>query len=379
MSNGARRISNGRASPIVVFSSLTLLLMLTNCGIRQRRVVATSPPRARRTPTAVAAVTESSADPDPATTPAERESASTPTATSSPEPSKTAVPSTATATSTPVPPTETFIPPTATAPPTASSTAAVLSFQASPGEVDPGDTVTLTWEAVGESATICPSARFHVLTSDDCREVDVVGTEAFVVPQEAASVSFIDFTLTVRTLAGTASETAQASVALKCQRTWFFSDEPQAGICPHEALHFPAAAQTFEQGRMIWVEQQPGRYYILEQAQVVAGDARKRLGVIYDPLEITGDTAAEIDPPEGLFAPESGFGLVWRGDVAQSEGYRDRLGWALEPEFGYETVFQCDNAQPSGGRSWQTCYLQGPDGRVIVLHPLGGWHYLGER
>jgi len=35
-------------------------------------------------------------------------------------------------------------------------------------------------------------------------------------------------------------------------------------------------------------------------------------------------------PPPGLYAPQSGFGLVWCGDVAGSPGYRERLGWALD-------------------------------------------------
>lgn len=382
VSNSIRRGGHPRVpSFIISFLSVIGLLMLTGCGLLQRRAVGTAPPSAQQTPTAVAAAaTESSTI--ATSTPTDQERATPPTATPSPEPSESPVPQTATPTLAPttVPPSATPIPPTATARPTASPvSAAIFSFQASPGEVDPGDTVTLSWEAAGQTATICPTASLALFTSDDCREVELSGTDTFVIPQGAAGITFIDFTLTVGTLAEPAAETMQASVALRCHRTWFYSDEPQAGICPHEALHFPAAAQTFERGTMLWVDQLPSRYYILEQTRLVEGDVRRRLDIIHDPLQITGDTAGEIDPPEGLFAPESGFGLVWRGDVAESEGYRDRLGWALEPEFGYETIFQCDNAPPSGGRSWQTCYLSGPEARVIVLHPLGGWHYLDER
>ena len=53
--------------------------------------------------------------------------------------------------------------------------------------------------------------------------------------------------------------------------------------------------------------------------------------------------------------------------------------WALVPAFTFESVYQCDDALPSGGISWQTCHLQGPDDEVYVFHPLGGWHLLGER
>jgi hypothetical protein len=126
---------------------------------------------------------------------------------------------------------------------------------------------------------------------------------------------------------------------------------------------------------MIWLEE-PGRYYILEGAPLFEGAERRRVEIIDDPLEMVRDTSSEVQAPPGLYAPVSGFGLVWRGDVAGSPGYRERLGWALEPEFGYEAVLQCDDALPSGGRSWQTCYLQGPDGDIFALHPLGGWYLL---
>jgi hypothetical protein len=122
-----------------------------------------------------------------------------------------------------------------------------------------------------------------------------------------------------------------------------------------------------------------GRYVILEETLLYEGDVRKGVDYIHDPLEITRDTLSEIDSPEGLYAPESGFGLVWRGDVRDSPGYRESLGWALAPEFGYEAIFQCDNAPPSGGRDWRFCYLRGPNSEVIVFHPLGGWYLLGER
>lgn len=108
------------------------------------------------------------------------------------------------------------------------------------------------------------------------------------------------------------------------------------------------------------------------------GEERKIVDTIRDPLDIIGDTSAEIHPPAGLYAPVSGFGLIWRGDVANSPGYRETLGWALAPEFGYEALFQCDDAPPSGGRSWQACYLLGPDGELFFFHPLGGWTILQE-
>jgi hypothetical protein len=253
----------------------------------------------------------------------------------------------------------------------------VISFEVSPGAVDPGDTVTLTWQAQGSRAEVCPSSRYVLFTDGDCFPVALAGSTTFEIPSEAAGFQYVDFILTVERLGRPEKATSQVSVALKCERTWFFSDTPQAGICPREAVRSPAAAQGFERGTMIWLEN-PGRYYVLQEAPLLGDAMRKRLDVIDDPLEITGDTSAEAQAPPGLYAPVSGFGLIWRGDVAQSPGFRDALGWALAPEFAFEAVVQCDDARPSGGRSWQTCYLQGPEDEVIVLDPLGGWYLLEQ-
>jgi len=255
----------------------------------------------------------------------------------------------------------------------------ILSFEVTPTQIEPGDAVTLTWEARGDQATICPSARFVLFTSDNCQQVPLSGATTFTIPLEAAGFQFIDFLLNVETHGSSPPEVmGQVSVALKCHTTWFFSDEPQAGVCPTELIRSYAAAQRFERGTMIWLEQL-GRYIILDETLLQEQDARKQVDYVYDPLEIIRDTSTEIHPPEGFYAPQSGFGLVWRGDVSNAPGYRETLGWALHPEFGYEAIFQCDDARPSGGRSWQTCYLKGPDDEVIVLHPLGGWYLLGER
>jgi WD40 repeat protein len=251
----------------------------------------------------------------------------------------------------------------------------ILTFEVTPARVDPGETVTLTWETSGDWITLCPSARFALFSSDDCQQVSPSGVTTFTIPLEAAGFQFISFSLSVQARDVSDAQVSQASVALKCHTIWFFSDEPQAGICPTEPVASYAAAQRFERGTMIWLEQ-IGRYIILDERLVYEHDVRKQVHFVHDPLEIIRDTSAEINPPPGFYAPESGFGPVWRGDVGDSSGYREILGWALAPEFGYEAVFQCDDALPSGGRSWQTCYLKGPDDEIIVFHPLGGWYLL---
>jgi hypothetical protein len=242
----------------------------------------------------------------------------------------------------------------------------IVAFQAVPAEIEPGDVVTLSWAAVGNQAILCPSARYSLFTSDDCLPVPLSATTTFTIPVEARGNRGIDFLLTVDGMV------AQASVAFKCPRTWFFSDQSLVGICPLEPTHTFARAQRFERGTMIWVEQ-IGRTVILEQESLFEEDEQRRVTYLQDPLSRVRPSPSGAVAPEGLYLPEGDFGLIWRGDVAGSPGYRETLGWALAPEYGYQAIWQCDDALPSGGRSWRTCHLLGPEGEVFVLDPLERW------
>jgi hypothetical protein len=173
---------------------------------------------------------------------------------------------------------------------------------------------------------------------------------------------------------------SQVSVLFKCHTTWFFSNEPQAGICPGEPVTSYAAAQQFQRGMMIWIEQL-GRTIILDQVSSLSHGMRRPIYTVDEPLDIVRDTSAEaITPPPRLYAPGSQFDLIWRGDIGSSPDYREMLGWALAPESGYETVWQCDDGLPGlPAGSGQACFLQGPDTEIILFHRLGGWNLLGEQ
>lgn len=299
---------------------------------------------------------------------------STSTLVSTALPTKTSTATAPTTTRPPAPTATRFPVPTATPRPPQ-----IFSVQVWPSEADPGDVVTLTWQARGDRATICPSSdRYVLFTPDDCRPVPVSGTMTFTIPQEAtASHGLIRFTLSVETDDAPQRATGEMTVSFKCHVEWFFADDRHTWDCPQEPIYTHAAAQYFERGTIIWLEQ-PGTYFVLEKTRLYSADPRKKYSRINDPLEIVQDTSAEVQPPPDLHAPQSGFGLVWRGDVSQSPGYRQVLGWALEPEFGYEAVYQCDSGYLSSGILWQNCYLKRPDGEIVFFHPLGGWQLLNE-
>jgi hypothetical protein len=72
-----------------------------------------------------------------------------------------------------------------------------------------------------------------------------------------------------------------------------------------------------------------------------------------------------LTPPDGLYQPVRGFGLVWR---TYSE-VRDRLGWAVDQEVGFDTVIQMTTRY-----KYNSTYIQALDGNVWHLQPeLSGW------
>ncbi len=254
--------------------------------------------------------------------------------------------------------------------------AQIMAFDVSPERANPGDTVMLRWQAQGDQAVLCPDSRYTLFTPADCVDVPVLGAQSFVIPADVKGNKSIEIVLTVAGAAGSSANQG-TSIAMYCPQTWFFSAEPQAGVCPQDIIRTQAAFQSFERGTMIWLKE-PGRYFILKNQNVAPGDIRRPLSAIVDPLNITRNTEGSVMPPAGLFAPTSGFGLIWRGDVEGSSGFRDQLGWALQPESCYEATYQCDDATPSGGRVWQTCYLSLPDGQIVALLSTGAWFWRSE-
>ena len=65
--------------------------------------------------------------------------------------------------------------------------------------------------------------------------------------------SLLNFHLTEETDGSAIAKVAQASVPLKQDKTWVFSDVPEEGICPSELMRSAAAAHRIEHGTMLWI------------------------------------------------------------------------------------------------------------------------------
>ena len=238
----------------------------------------------------------------------------------------------------------------------------VLSFTVDPTTTQNlGETLHLAWEAEGETAELCA---IWGPGPTDCIQVPLSGETTRVVDQGA--LAYTGYGL--HASAGGSSAWSIVDVHLQCQdlRQWFFSNPPQR--CPeNEAFHSYAAGLDFERGTMVWVEDED-MFYVFED--VPDGNGYRQVHVL-PPLTVPGaspDNRVGENPPPGLYEPVSGFGLLWRGEIEGLAGIdlRQRLGWATEPEFGYDTAQQC--SMRSHPRAW-SCYMRGPHGEILRLWP----------
>jgi hypothetical protein len=300
-------------------------------------------------------------------TAATRQPTSTSTATSMASPTPPTALSTQESTPNPPRPSPTPGLPPATLPPgvtpTAHIPAVIHLFHVSPFQaLEPGDAVTVVWEYEGNDGMICQVVPETGPT--DCVDVPRVGEREFTV-LDTGKPYWLVLYVNVATFPD-AELIETANLYLGCEHTWFF-DQPEVAVCPQSAPHTgPIAAQPFERGVMLWVED-VGVYLGLVDVQAGGGDLLRAV----DPLNILRDTADQVSAPPGLVAPTSGFGLVWRGDAEVYPDWRAALGWGLEPEFSYQGTYQCDN---SVATRWRFCYVTHYDGWLAVLHPNGYWY-----
>ncbi len=259
----------------------------------------------------------------------------------------------------PVAPTQSPAPATETA--TRAPTRAGVSieyFTTNSATVKPGDNVTLFWSVRGASVA-------RVYRVDEAGERiwrwDVNGSGQLTVGTRAQDRDVARFLLEADAGGGTVEQ--PLLIPLSCPENWFFDPAPEA--CPAASPQVTMQAeQTFERGRMIWVEAQDRIYVIFE-------DGASPAWAMYPDDFEEGDPERDdsIVPPSGMQQPVRGFGLVWR----TNQRVRDRLGWAISPEVAFEGMFQAD----AGDLSVATLYLRMRDGGIIALDALtGDWEIL---
>jgi len=314
-----------------------LALTLAACGADQAPAVVT------QAPTVTPSVTPSR----------------TPTPMRSPTPTRTLPPAPPTrppATATPGPaPTHPLAPTITDAPATLTATFAptrvglrVEYFMTDARSVAPGQVVTLYWRVHG-------ATRARIYRVDEAGErqwrwdVNPEGRLAVSTrPEDRDTARFL-----LEADAGGAAVEQPLLVPLACAAIWFF-EPPPADCAAGEPQYSQQAEQPFERGRMIWVAARDQIYAIFDDGQAPGWAAYPD-----DFADGQPDRDDSLAAPEGLQQPIRGFGLVWRAQPR----VRDRLGWAVAAETGYDGALQSTATQPGQG----TLYLRTRDGGILAL------------
>ncbi|MEJ2747880.1 MAG: hypothetical protein P8183_08215 [Anaerolineae bacterium] len=261
-----------------------------------------------------------------------------------PAPTKTAVPvNTVEPSATPVPPPE------------------IHSFTVTPQTVEPGAVLRLNWDAVGDRAEICV---FQVGYAGyrSCRETAVAGALSWKLDDVLRDNFAVE--LTVYRGEQQAGQGLPVTVVCPAAEDWWFFTPAPAGCPAAAAVSTQAAAQSFEHGWMLWLATEDVIYVFFDDNSYARFYGDQLRGDVD-----TGDGGVEA--PAGLVAPVRGFGLVWRGEAEGGENgwVRDRLGWGLAPEFGFQTQVQADQYETFAG-----IYLRDGEGRIIYIDPsLARW------
>jgi hypothetical protein len=224
-------------------------------------------------------------------------------------------------------------------------------FTTSATTIKPGDRITLFWSVKGtDKATI-----YRLDSTGKRQQLWNVGRAGSLeVPTRTADRDVVQFLISI----GDDNNHLEQTVAIPigCTEPWFFEPQPEA--CPAAPPTLGTQVeQTFERGRMIWVQAQ-SRIYVL------FNDGQRPAWAYYTDEFKDGQPESDpsLSPPSGLLQPIRGFGLIWRG----RERVRERLGWATSAEQAYDGAFQGDGTVESG-----VMYIRSKDGNILSLADRG--------
>jgi hypothetical protein len=226
-------------------------------------------------------------------------------------------------------------------------------FQVQPAAADPGQTVTLSWEV--EHADEVTLIRFwDFRPAQWWTDLPLVGSQEYTVPDWERNPVY--FTLDAYDAASGVRVNAGVSIQVICPDTWFFNPAPSG--CPTAPIYSAAAEQSFEGGYMIWLGVE-NRIIVL-----FTDNSNPKMANYTDSW--AGEPICNLGPPPtGKLHPERGFGKIW----CDFPAVRDRLGWATEPETGYETILQRTTMV-----KYNRTYLLAADDNVWHLLPENsGW------
>ncbi len=242
------------------------------------------------------------------------------------------------------------------------------------GIIEPGASLTIRWAFNGESGTLCVNQLPRPVTQTCYPDLPSSGSMQVTIPAEAREAIIYSLYVQLTGVVESADIRVALSEGLGCQHIWYFETDELLGCPVGEKVSLRPQVQTFEQGMMLrlegaWLGQEP--YLIV----FIWDEERNEYANIENPLLDTwsstmSEQVVEQEPPEGLFRPSRGFGLLWSGQMEIPQMGEARtldglglIGWAIEPVHEYDATYQC--SEEYFGNS--ICYLSLPDGTIANL------------
>jgi hypothetical protein len=118
-----------------------------------------------------------------------------------------------------------------------------------------------------------------------------------------------------------------------------------------------AAEQRFQLGRMFWQQDKGIIHFVYDTGAYQTAPNRWEENDPEQPCPEQGP------PPASLVMPKRGFGWHW----CYTPGVREKLGWALDEEMGYEAVWQTFE----DGHVFQSRLNE-----IFVFYDNGTWNYI---
>lgn len=231
-------------------------------------------------------------------------------------------------------------------------------FTSDPLRVEPGKTVTLFWSARNTNQAVI------YRLDEQGRRTEVFNVSAdgsLPIATRQSERGELRFVLAVG--ANEAYSETLLVIPLQCPTTWFFSPAPSdcATTAPIETTLID---QTFERGRMIYVQERNVIYVLFNDGQSPAWLSFENR---YNP-----QIHAERDPnaPPDFIQPIRELGYLWR----TTDTVRTRLGLGLADAITFVGFFQTSPAR----NQQQNIYISGADGKVINAVAGGSaWFVIG--
>ncbi len=236
----------------------------------------------------------------------------------------------------------------------------IITFTSSTPTASVGGTITLTWEAVGDSARIDVLNQQGIVIQQN--PVALTGQQPFVIPPVTGTT--VVYQLTVQRGTQSVNQLLTIANVVDCPTPWFFANPPADAGCPTGPQEVgPGAFQSFQDGLMIYVNaNNRNTVYALANAGAVNGlVTQNTYGRENNAWDGVTDHCLQ-EPPPGFLEPIAQFNWMACFVFGPQGFWINTIGWATAPIDLAERTIQFSN---NG-----TLFVDAPGGVIYRLQPL---------